>query len=368
MKPGSIHSLIIITLVSLLPTSCGRKEEGVQEVLRPVRYTQVFSSGGTRTRTFAGTAQAGTESNLSFRVAGIVQRVPVKVGSEVRAGQILAQLDPTDYELQFKEAKAARDQARAREIQAKAQYERTQSLYENRNASASDLEAAHAAYEFAHEQDNIQKRRRDLAERQVEYTTLRAPVTGAVADVTIDVNENVRAGQTVLVMTSGSQLEVSIPMPEILISQVREGQEVTVTFDALPGRAFPATVSEVGVASTGYGTTFPVMVRLRETTADIRPGMAAEVGFTFSSTHAHERFVVPPVAVGEDRNGRFVFVVDSVRSGTGVAMRKPVTIGELDDDGLEVLTGLEDGDYVITAGVSKIEAGQKVKFEPARES
>ncbi len=368
MKTAAFRPLVIITLLALLPVSCGRKEHEQQEILRPVRYVQVFASGGTRTRTFAGTAQAGTESNLSFRVAGTLQRLLIKVGDQVKRGQILSQLDPTDYELQYKEAKAARDQARAREIQAKAQYERTQSLYENRNASASDLEAARAAYEFAHEQDNIQKRRRDLAERQLEYTSLRAPATGAIADVTIDLNENVKAGQTVAVMTSGSQLEVSIPMPEILISQVREGQGVTVTFDALPGKTFPATVSEVGVASTGYGTTFPVMVRLQETATDIRPGMAAEVQFTFSSTHAHERFIVPPVAVGEDRNGRFVFVVDSVHSGTGVVQRKPVTIGELGDDGLEVLSGLQDGDYVITAGVSKIENGQKVRLEPEKES
>lgn len=319
-------------------------------------------------RTFAGTAQAGTESNLSFRVPGTAQRVAVKVGSEVRAGQILAQLDPADYELQYKEAKAARDQARAREIQARAQYERIQSLYENRNASASDLEAARATYEFAHEQDNIQKRRRDLAERQFEYTTLRAPVSGAVADVMIDINENVKAGQTVAVLTSGSQLEVKIPMPEVLIAQVREGQEVTVTFDAFPNRSFAAVVSEVGVAPTGFATTFPVMVRLRETDPNIRAGMAAEVRFAFSSTHSHERFFVPPVAVGEDRDGRFVFVVDSVKGGSGIAQRKAVTIGELDDDGLEILSGLEDGDYVITAGVSKIENGQKVKVEPAKET
>ncbi len=364
----TIRLIIAATLVALLVPSCSKENDNVREILRPVRTIQVYASGGARTRTFSGTVQAGTESNLSFRVAGTVQRLPIKVGDQVKRGQTLAQLDPTDYELQYKEAKAARDQARAKEIQAKAQYERTQSLYENRNASASDLEAARAAYEYAHEQDNIQKRRRDLAERQMEFTTLRAPADGAIAEVNIDLNENVKAGQTVLIMTSGSHLEVSVPMPEILISQVKEGQQVAVTCDALPNTSLPAAVSEVGVASTGYRTTFPVIVRLQKTDSQVLPGMAANVHFTFTSSHAHERFVVPAVAVGEDRSGRFVFVVDSVQAGTEVVQRKEVTIGELGDDGLEILTGLQDGDYVITAGVSKIESGQKVRFDPSKES
>ena len=81
---------------------------------------------------------------------------------------------------------ASRDLARAQEIQALANYERVQALYENNNASVSQLDAARAAYESAHEQDNIAKKRRKLTERQLGYTTLRAPRSGAISDVLID--------------------------------------------------------------------------------------------------------------------------------------------------------------------------------------
>ena len=367
MKQSMIVNITYLSLISTLFVSCGPDEEVQEEVLRPVRYQQVFSTGGSRVRTFSGVAQFGTESNLSFKVAGTLEKIPVKVGDKVRAGQLLAQLDQADYELKWKEAKAARDQGRAQEIQALANLERVQILYENRNASKSDLDAATAAYESAHEQDNILKKRRNLAKRQLDYCTLTAPVSGAISEVRVEVNENVKVGQVALVLTSGSQLEVNVAIPEILISQIRERDQVTVTLDAIEGQRFEATVTEVGVAATGFATTYPVMVRLKETSPDIRAGMAAEVAFTFESSNRRERFIVPSVAVGEDRLGRFVFIVEPSEPGIGIATRKSVTVGDFDTDGLEILTGLTDGDYLITAGVSKLVDGQKVKFEAAKE-
>jgi RND family efflux transporter MFP subunit len=367
MKYTITMRIMYFSLMSTLFVSCGSDEEVQEEVIRPVRYQQVFSTGGSRVRTFSGVAQFGTESNLSFKVAGTVEKIPVKVGDKVRAGQLLARLDQADYELQWKEAKAARDQARAQEIQGLANLKRVQTLYENRNASKSDLDAATAAYESAHEQDNILKKRRDLAKRQMEYCTLTAPVSGTISEVRVEVNENVNAGKGVLVLTSGSQLEVSVAIPEILISQIRERDQVIVTFDAIEEQRFDATVTEVGVGATGFATTYPVMLRLKETSPEIRAGMAAEVAFTFESSDRRERFIVPPVAVGEDRMGRLVFIVESSEPGIGIAKKKSVTVGQFDSEGLEILGGLTDGDYLVTAGVSKLRDGQKVKFEAAKE-
>jgi RND family efflux transporter MFP subunit len=163
-------------------------------------------------------------------------------------------------------------------------------------------------------------------------------------------------------LTTVGRSEVQVAVPEALISQIRTGSEVTVTFDAIPGETYPATVTEVGVASTGFATTFPVTVRLDREAAEIRPGMAAEVSFTFETLEPADRIVVPPVAVGEDRQGRFVFTVEPTTEGRGVAHRVPVTVGELTSAGLEILSGLQEGDLVITAGVSRIVDGQQVKL------
>lgn len=352
---------LVCVFASILFLACGG-DENLSEIIRPVRTEQVFSTGGKITRTFSGTVQSGKESKLSFKVAGTVQDLQVEIGSKVRKGDLLIQLDPTDYEIRVKEAENARDLARASEIQATSNYERVRILYETRSASKSSLDAARAAYESAHEQDNIAKKRRKLARNQLEYTSLRAPADGAISDIMCEENENVQMGHPVLVLTSGTDLEVKIAMPEVLISRVSEGHEVIVTLEALKNKKFKAKISEVGVASVGYMTTYPVMLKFTELDPDILPGMAAEVMMKFESDIEGERYIVPLSSVGEDRSGRFVYVVLPIDDTLGIVHKKTVKIGELSSEGLEILEGLEDGEHLVTAGVSRIQDSLKVKF------
>ena len=362
IKQQLFYQIFIPISIFILLLSC-QKEQEVVEIIRPVRTKQVFSTGGGRSRSFTGLVKSGSESRLSFKVPGTVQQVSVEIGDKVKSGVLLVKLDPTDYDIQMKEAENARDLARASEVQAKANYDRVRTLYENRSASKSALDAARATYESAHEQDNIAKKRRKLASNQLEYTELRAPVTGAVSEVRVEENENVQAGQTVINFTSGSKMEVQITMPELLIAQIKDGDEVIVSLDAVSGKSFEANVTEVGVSSTAYSTTYPVIVQLVETNPDIRPGMTAEVSFEFKATGEGEGMVVPLVAVGEDRLGRFVFVVEPADSGFGIIHKKSVSIGQLDSESINIVEGLEDGEYLVIAGVSKITEGQKVKFD-----
>lgn len=363
MQFRPIKLRMAILMVILMIISC-KEEKEAPEVLRPVRYQKVFSTGGGRTRTFSGVAQAGLESRLSFKVPGTIQKLHVKVGDRVSVGQLIAELDPTDYELQAQQAQASLESAKAQERNMQANYDRVRQLYENRNASRNDLDAARAAYESASAQVKALEKQLELVQTQLSYTKLKAPVSGSIASVDIEVNENVDAGKTVVQFSSRTNIEVLVTVPEILISKVREGQEVNVAFDAMPEETFPARVTEVGVASTGFATAYPVKVRLEEAGEDVRPGMAAEVAFNFGEEAGRERLMVPSVAVGEDRAGRFVYVVEpSEEAGVGVVHRKPVVIGDLTDEGIEIFEGLADGDRVVTAGVSRLTDGQRVKFE-----
>ncbi len=219
----------------VLPVGCGGDAPTV-EVLRPVRYAQVFSTGGIRERTFSGTAQARVESRLSFRVAGAIQQVPVDVGDAVQVGQLIAELDPADYRLQRAEADAAVDRASAQARNAEANLERVRQLYENGNASLNDLDAARSGSETAAAQVQGSVNRRDAARLQLSYTRLGAPAPGRISSVDVEVNENVRAGQIVAVLTSESELEVEVAVPEVLISLVREGANVLQRPDSPGGR------------------------------------------------------------------------------------------------------------------------------------
>jgi membrane fusion protein, multidrug efflux system len=355
---------VSVTVIAGLLVSCGAKEEPAPPI-RPVRTETVTAAGATRVRRLAGTAQADVESNLSFRVGGNVRRVLVVTGDRIREGQLMAELDPTDLQLQVQEAEAALVQARAGARQADSEYERAQGLYENRNASRSDLDAARAAAESARAQIEAAVQRLELARSQLSYARLLAPAAGSIASVDVERNENVKPGQTVALLTSGSKPEVSVAVPESLIGQVRKGSGVSVAFDALPGRGFPALVTKVGVAATGMGTTYPVTVQLRDAAPDVRSGMAAEVAFTFAAGGGEgERYLVPPHAVLEDREGRFVFVVEPGGSSRGTVRRRGVRVGELTGEGLEIREGLKGGELLVTAGGSQIHDGLEVKLLP----
>ena len=348
--------------VALFLFGCGEEEPVPEPVIRPVRYEPVYVTGGERLRTFSGTAQASVESKRRFKVAGTVRRVAVQVGEQIEAGQLIAELDDRDYRLQVQAEESALASAEAQARNARSSYARVRALYENNSASPSDLDAARAASESASEQVKSVEKRLELARSTVSYARLAAPVDGAIAAVRVEVNENVSPGQPVVTLTSGSRLEVEIAVPEVLIAQVREGEKVSVHFDALPGKEMSGRVTEVGGSATGVATTFPVTVRLDHDDADCRPGMAAEVGFRFGGTGGRERILVPSVAVGQDRQGNFAFVVEPTEEGFGKVHRRAVQVGELEGEGLEIVEGLSDGDLVVTAGVTRIVDGQKVRL------
>ncbi len=360
-KSNLIICLFLCGMTTIVLTACG-DEQKVEEVLRPVRYSKVYSTGGSRVRSFSGAARSGMESNLSFKVSGTVQSVPVKVGDKVSAGQLIARMDPENFQLQVQQAEAALSQAKAQAQRARADYERIRGLYENNNAAKSELDAARAGSESANASVSSYEKQLEIRRLQLSYTRLTAPMAGSIAAVDVEVNENLQQGRRVVMLTGGSDIEVEVAIPEILISKIESGNPVTVTFDALPEKPYSGTVREVGVAATGFATAFPVTVRLNNPDSDVRSGMAAEVAFRFDSGDPRERIIVPTVAVAEDRNGRFVYVVQPADGDTATVKRVTVQVGELHADGLEIFSGLSDGDLVVTAGVSKIKDGQKVKL------
>jgi RND family efflux transporter MFP subunit len=350
--------LLAFALVAL---ACEKSVPEPQEIIRPVRAEQVFASGGERSRAFSGVAQAGQQIALSFKVAGSVQQVLVKMGDSVKAGDLVAELDPKDMLLEMEEAEASLARQLADARNAAANYTRIEALYEGNNASLAELDAARAQNETAQAAVRSAEKGLQLARRRTQYTRLTAPVDGAIAEKLISENENVQAGQTVLRLNSGSQPEVQVTIPEVLIAQIQAGDEVQVRFDALPKRSFAAKVLEVGVAATG-GATFPVTVRLTEDQKEIRPGMAAEVAFVFRASSDRPHILAPAKAIGEDIHGKFAFVVVPAADGLATAKRVAVATGALTADGLEIIEGLSDGDYLVTAGVHKLLDGQSVKF------
>ena len=314
-----VQSLRVVAILgfAVLGVSCGRQEIVAEPQLRPVRTEVISVSGMERARTFSGTFRAGMESRLSFRVPGRVQQLTASVGQSVLPGHLIAQLDSRDYELQVQEAQASLTRALASRRNTTA--DRVRELYENDNASLSQWDQARAVAESAAAHVESLEKRLELTQLQLDYTRLTAPVAGAIATVEVEVNENVQAGQPIVKLSSSTMTEVGVDLPGSVITAIREGAGAVVVCDALPGETFDSFVTEVGVAASG-ATTFPVTVQLAARNDRVRPGMAAEVTFRLASSETDvDRILVPAVAVGEDRDGRFVFLAEPESEGRSPA-------------------------------------------------
>ncbi|MDD9939695.1 MAG: efflux RND transporter periplasmic adaptor subunit [Myxococcales bacterium] len=352
--------------MSLVLAGCEKPEEQqAKPIIRPVRYVVVASPDTNLHRTFSGAVKAGSESRLSFRVPGRISKVHAKVGTRLKPGQMIAQLDPTDFQLQLQEARAAIARSQAQTRAAAASYKRVRALYANQNATRQELDSARAQAESAEAAGASMEQNVRLLQRQLAYATLNAPSAGTISRVEVEAGENVAPGQVVAVLQVGEQLEVEVAVPESTISRIEPGSRVQVTVKALSGKSLEGTVTEVGVASA-QAAVYPVTVVLKGAVQDVRAGMAADVRFAFKSVRSPEVRLLPPAAVGEDREGRFVYVVEPAKrdgsKGLGTIQRRAVEVGEISAAGLEIERGLKDGERVVTAGVGRIHDGLTVKL------
>ena len=358
----TLNGSLIIFLMSLF--SCSGEKAEKKEIIRPVRYEQVFLAGGEQSRTLSGVSKAGTEAKLSFRVGGVVEAVNVKVGEKINKGKLIASVDNSDAQLNYEKALEALRNAETQKDNAKSNLDRVKGLYENNNLSLSEYESAKDKYASANSTYNTEKRNADLKKRELGYFKLYAPMDGIIAEVAIKKNEQLNPGQVVVTLTSEDDIEVSIGMPEAFISRVKAGEKVSVKFLSLADKIFDGTISEVSFATGNQSSTYPVVVKVEHPTSDIRPGMPADVTFNFVSADGvqRQRLVVPASAVGEDTDGNFVFTVSETENGLAVVHKKKVTVGELSNEGFEVLEGLQNGELVATAGVESLTDRIRVKL------
>ena len=359
------HPLVLcfVLLCASFSLSCQSEEKPEKEnVIRPVRFSQVSFAQRTVERRLAAVTHAAVESNVSFRVGGKVARVLVNMGDPVSRNQPLAKLDDSDFKLQLQQVKANKISVQAQAENAKAHYDRVRALYVNKNASLAELDAARSQNRSAEAQVVAVQQQVELASSQLKNAVLRASGTGTIGHVLIEQGEVVGPGQPAMIFASAGHLEVQVLVPEVMIRHVVRGDSLQVVLESFPDQSQPGIVKEVGVMSVPMGTTYPVTIRLLEDDPDWRSGMAAEVIFNLPTGFENDRLVVPSVSVGEDSDGRYVFLLKDINDGIGKAYRSQVEVGGMQDHGIEVLSGLEASDLVVTAGLTQIQDGQQVRL------
>ncbi|RCT55052.1 efflux RND transporter periplasmic adaptor subunit [Winogradskyella sp. KYW1333] len=342
--------------------SCGENEVKEEVVLRPVRYSEVGYVGGDKSRSFSGTAKTEKIINLSFRSSGIVTKLDMKLGQKVRKNDLLGTLDNVSARLNYESAIESKNSSESQMNTAKLALNRVRTLYEKGSSSLSDYEDAKNSYRTAVASFESSKRSVAIQQDQIRFGYLYAPEDGVIASVSAEVDENVSPGQTIGVLNAGSAIEISLGLPESVINAVKKDMKVRVSFTAIPEENFNAVVTEVAPAVDQNTSTYPVTVMVTDRDDRIKSGMAASVNFEFVSESLDKKtMVVPANAVGEDGNGRFVFIIEESDEMTTVN-KQPITIGNLTPEGFEVVSGLQIGQKIATAGLQTLLDGQEVKL------
>jgi RND family efflux transporter MFP subunit len=325
-------------------------------LVRPAKVMEIAYQRRSQSLVLAGTVVPRIESNLGFRVAGKIVARSVDVGTTVKPGDLIAQLDPSDYRLAVDNARAALASAEADHVRAKADYERYQNLRGSGAFTTQTLEQRQSL--AATGQAHVEQARSQLssAENNLAYTELHADTAGVVTAVQAEVGQVMAQGQGVVRVARTDELEVVVGVPEHRLKAVREARSASFDLWSDPGHRYAAKLRELSPSADPTTRTYPARFSIVDPPAFIGLGMTATL--SFERPDAQPVAEVPLAAIFQRGTQPAVWVVD--RNSNTVSLR-PVTVARWRDDTAAISDGVHDGEIIATAGVHKLEAGQKVK-------
>ncbi len=359
------HSIYAAGFILIVATACTEKSNeqvSVEEIVKAVKTQKIILAAGNTERVLAGTTIASDEQSLSFRVSGVIVDLPIKVGDILKRGDTIAQLDTTDYDISARQAQASLAQAKATQVSAKSNYERVKGLYSAQAASLSDLEAARANATSAKANVAVAQQQLNAALNQKQYTNLTSSADQCkVLSVPTTVNSTINAGSTVAKLSCGTRMRVKMAVPEALIDQVKIGDSVSVSIPSVQVDPITGEVVEVAVSNVDAAG-FDVEVELLDDIEGLRVGVSTSITLALTTQSEQKRATLPAHAVIKEGEGNYVFVLsDNQVDGVYQVLKKAVEIGEISNQGLEILSGLNEGDQVIISGVSRVSESMKVK-------
>lgn len=290
---------------------------------------------------FSGTAnlEAPGEAQVVAKTSGVLLQLLAEEGDQVKAGQVLARIDPERPRLEMERARAT-----VRKLENN--YRRSQELLESKLVSAEasdqirfDLEAARAAYQ--------------LAQLELSYTNIVAPIDGVIAARAVKPGNLIQLNSSLFRIVDTSRLEAVLNVPERDLATMKEGLAVRMTADAMPGEVFEGVIDRVSpVVDAGSGT-FRVVTAFPGGEG-LRPGMFGRIEVVYDQRS--DALTVPRSALLQDAGETAVFAVRDNK-----AVRVPIELGHLSGELAEVRKGLDEGDQVVTAGKVALRDGAPVE-------
>jgi len=350
----SIPTGAALACAAMMLAACSRPLPG-PEPLRSVKLLTVGLEDRVASAEFAGEVRARVESRLGFRVPGKLVRRQAEPGQRVRAGDVLAQLDPQDYQLAAEAGRAQLAAAATNRDLAAADFKRFKELREQNFISGAELERREANLRAA--QAQFEQAQAQLAGQgnQTAYTRLLADVTGLVTAVDAEVGQVVAAGAPVLRIAQDGPRDVLFSVPEDRVTAIKIGSEVEVRSWS-GGATFKGRVREVGASADPVTRTFGIKVAIDGASA---PPLGSTVSVLPKALERSGAAVIklPTSAFRQDGQTAAVWVLEAA---TMTVRLQPVQIATADGNDVVVAAGLQPGMQVVVAGVHVLSPGQKV--------
>ncbi|KFN52343.1 hypothetical protein N790_00810 [Arenimonas malthae CC-JY-1] len=289
---------------------------------------------------YSGTAnlEAPSEAQVVAKTSGVLLQLLAEEGDQVKAGQVLARIDPDRPRLEM-------ERARATMRKLENNYRRSQELLASKLVSAEasdqiryDLEAARAAYE--------------MAALELSYTNIVAPIDGVIASRSVKPGNLIQLNSSLFRIVDDSRLEAVLNVPERDLATMQEGLAVRMTADAMPGKVFEGVIDRVSPVVDGGSGTFRVVTAFPGGEG-LRPGMFGRIEVVYDQRA--DALTVPRIALLEGEGETAVYVVRE-----GKAVRTPVETGHLSGELAEIRKGLSEGEQVVTAGKITLRDGAAV--------
>jgi len=342
--PGIVREVLLPCLAAavIAAAGCSGEPPGSDESIRPVTVAEVEPYEVMDSKCFSGVICERDLVRLSFRVAGMVEEIPVEEGRSVPKGELLARLDPRDYQLQYEAVKAEHDKVIA-------EVKRYRELYAHDNITESEYEKAIAG------ETQIRAKLRS-AENALRDTRLMAPFDGFIQALYVSEKEMVDAGTLVVSLVDVSTLIVETNIPPVFYLLRDRFESFSFTSTHCPDRVYPLEL--VGMtAKADTGNLYRIRLRYRpEQGCLLAPGMSVRVRIRYRRDY-HAPVCIPVAAVAADNGNRFVWLYRD-----GRVTKRAVETGMVNPDGtVEILEGLSPGDVIVTAGIHGLADGQAVK-------
>jgi RND family efflux transporter MFP subunit len=376
LSPAPRAGLILACVTLALLAGCKQANEVIAPEVRPVRAMKIDASSVDGMVMLTGTVQAQTEINQSFRIDGRLVERAVDIGDNVKPGQLIARLDPQNEESALQTARAQLAGANAQLVEARANYDRMAELVVENAVSRAQYDQAKALLQSAEAQVLSVQGQVNLAQNRLSYTRLFADVSGVITARGPEPGEVVSAGRMVVqVAREGARDAVfDVPAqikdaasldPKAAVSPSQErkpgtsadsSRDISVSLAMNPKVTAVGRVREVAPRADPVTGTFAVRVRL------VNPPAAMRLGSTVNGRmrlEAPPGMTIPSSALMRADGKTAVWIVEPKAST--VSLRN-IAVGTADATTVQVNSGLNAGDVVVTAGVQALRPGQKVRL------